>query len=173
MRLWSKGSLTPWATGPVPSSPAHPRISDFRSGEGYWFKKKKKRQNWQGLILFWCKQNNCRTRSGACLPKNSLKRYSISGRSHGASAKDTLQFVHRSLFSYTHNKQKGRKTAIWGKKNPLPPSLSLSLSAAPTRSHPASTRANPADLTQILTQASRCERALGLLHHCIRLHMLS
>lgn len=29
----------------------------------------------------------------------------------------------------------------------------------PTRSHPASTRPNPADLTQILTQASRCERA--------------
>lgn len=29
----------------------------------------------------------------------------------------------------------------------------------PTRSHPASTRPDPADLTQILTQASRCERA--------------
>ncbi|MEQ2221298.1 hypothetical protein ILYODFUR_014345 [Ilyodon furcidens] len=40
------------------------------------------------------------------------------------------------------------------------------------RSHPVSTRTNPADLTQILTQASRCERALGLLHRCIQLHML-
>lgn len=40
--------------------------------------------------------------------------------------------------------------------------------------HPLNTTmANPADLTHILTQASRCECMLGLRHHCIQLHMLS
>lgn len=78
----------------------------------------------------------------------------------------TLHFVYHSLLSRAHKKSKQKKRE---EKHSNNQTLSL---FAHTKRHPAITRANPADLTQILTQASRCERAVGLLHHCIKLHML-
>lgn len=76
----------------------------------------------------------------------TLKRYSISDH--------RCVTLRRLLSNRLHN---------------LPPSLF----AAPAEATQLAPDLTPLTLTQILTQASRCERALGLLHHCIRLHMLS
>lgn len=152
MRPCSKDPLTSWVTGPVSSGLESTSLD----------KSIDKKTKLAGTNVLLMSTKSLQKLSGACLSKLSKDKISQITGTLRSQARSTL---FTAAYDHARTQMKGRKTHQYPK-----PCLTL---FAPTRSHPARTRVNPADLTQILTQASRCERTLGLLHRCIKLHMLS